>query len=79
MALLLYVRDHQLPSSGGAILLSPWVDTTASLGSWDSNAVSFFYVTFFALADSARSRSAPRLPLRRRRQDDGSHAPLPRR
>jgi acetyl esterase/lipase len=39
MALLLYLRDHKMSLPGGAILLSPWVDQTASLGSWDSNAV----------------------------------------
>lgn len=43
MALLLYLRDHAsppLPMIGGGALLSPWVDLTSSLGSWDSNKVS---------------------------------------
>ncbi|GAA5999230.1 alpha/beta hydrolase [Rhodotorula paludigena] len=37
MALILYIRDLKLPPMGGAVLLSPWVDMTASLGSWDEN------------------------------------------
>ena len=36
-ALLLYLRDAGLPMVGGAILISPWVDLTASLGSWVAN------------------------------------------
>ena len=36
-ALLLYLRDSGLPLPAGAILLSPWVDLTASLGSWVVN------------------------------------------
>lgn len=40
MALILYLRDHDMPQVGSALLISPWVDLTASLGSWDSNAVS---------------------------------------
>ncbi|EGU12195.1 putative Monocarboxylate permease [Rhodotorula toruloides ATCC 204091] len=36
-ALMLYLRDEKLPQVGGAILLSPWVDLTSSLASWDEN------------------------------------------
>lgn len=40
MALMLYLRDSKkLPQIGGGILLSPWVDSTSSLKSWESNAV----------------------------------------
>lgn len=42
MALMLYIRDEKLPSMGAAVLLSPWVDMTASLGSWDENKVRIF-------------------------------------
>ncbi|BGP18273.1 hypothetical protein JCM10213_007904 [Rhodosporidiobolus nylandii] len=37
VALMMYLRDEGLPQVGGAVLLSPWVDMTASLGSWDEN------------------------------------------
>lgn len=37
-ALMLYLRDHQLPMVGSALLISPWCDLTASLRSWQSNA-----------------------------------------
>ncbi|GAA5976331.1 hypothetical protein JCM11641_005983 [Rhodosporidiobolus odoratus] len=37
MALMLYLRDSGLPQVGGAVLLSPWLDLTASLSSWDEN------------------------------------------
>jgi len=37
-ALLLYLRDNDLPLPVGGILFSPWVDLTASFATWDSNA-----------------------------------------
>lgn len=39
LALLQYLRDSKLPSLGGAILFSPWSDQTASMKSWEDNAV----------------------------------------
>lgn len=39
MALLLYLRDSNLPLPGAAVLLSPWCDLTMSLRSWEENAV----------------------------------------
>lgn len=39
MALLLYLRDNNLPLPGAAVLLSPWCDLTMSLRSWEENAV----------------------------------------
>ncbi|KAI8099121.1 alpha/beta hydrolase fold-domain-containing protein [Halteromyces radiatus] len=36
LAMMLYLRDHGLPSPEGACLLSPWVDLTFSYPSWDS-------------------------------------------
>ncbi|GAA6017651.1 hypothetical protein JCM10207_001236 [Rhodosporidiobolus poonsookiae] len=44
LALMLYLRDEGLPQVGGAVLVSPWVDMTASLGSWDENK-DFDYLT----------------------------------
>lgn len=38
LALLLYLRDTELPMPGGGILMSPWVDLTLSCDSWDRNA-----------------------------------------
>ncbi|GAA6020817.1 hypothetical protein JCM11491_004663 [Sporobolomyces phaffii] len=42
-ALVLYLRDHSArvvaPVPRGVVLLSPWVDLTASFASWDSNRV----------------------------------------
>ncbi|GAA5888703.1 hypothetical protein JCM5296_000072 [Sporobolomyces johnsonii] len=40
LALMLYLRDHDLPQLGAGILLSPWVDLTQSLKSWDYNLLS---------------------------------------
>ncbi|GAA5874457.1 hypothetical protein JCM8547_007367 [Rhodosporidiobolus lusitaniae] len=37
LALMLYLRDEKLPMVRGGILISPWVDMTASLRSWDEN------------------------------------------
>ncbi|GAA5888692.1 hypothetical protein JCM5296_000069 [Sporobolomyces johnsonii] len=37
LALMLYLRDNGLAQVGGGILISPWVDMTASLASWDDN------------------------------------------
>lgn len=39
LALLLYLRDNKMPLPGGAILISPWCDLTASFRTWDDNAV----------------------------------------
>ncbi|CAO3595985.1 unnamed protein product [Absidia cylindrospora] len=36
LAMLLYLRDHDLPSPEGACLLSPWVDLSFSYPSWNS-------------------------------------------
>ncbi|KAG8927001.1 hypothetical protein FRC01_008114 [Tulasnella sp. 417] len=38
LATLLYLRDSNLPLPGGAILMSPWVDLTLSMRSWETNA-----------------------------------------
>lgn len=38
LALLLYLRDTELPLPAGAILMSPWVDLTLSCDSWEHNA-----------------------------------------
>ncbi|GAA5934279.1 alpha/beta hydrolase [Sporobolomyces koalae] len=40
VALLLYLRDSDLPRLAGGVLLSPWVDFTSSFESWDLNASS---------------------------------------
>ncbi|GAA5951017.1 hypothetical protein JCM21900_004130 [Sporobolomyces salmonicolor] len=40
LALMLYLRDHDLAQLGAGILLSPWVDLTQSLKSWDYNLLS---------------------------------------
>ncbi|KAM0746269.1 hypothetical protein T439DRAFT_141788 [Meredithblackwellia eburnea MCA 4105] len=37
MGLLLYLRDQGMPLPGGAVVMSPWVDSTSSLMSWESN------------------------------------------
>ncbi|GAA6061862.1 hypothetical protein JCM10212_001295 [Sporobolomyces blumeae] len=36
-ALLLYLRDSRLPQLAGGVLMSPWVDLTLSLATWDKN------------------------------------------
>ncbi|GAA5825469.1 hypothetical protein JCM11251_007000 [Rhodosporidiobolus azoricus] len=59
LALMLYLRDNGLPQVGGAVLISPWVDLTVSLGSWDENK-DFDYLT---LGDPASPLSPPRLFL----------------
>jgi acetyl esterase/lipase len=40
LALLLYLRDNDMPLPGGAVLQSPWCDLTKSFRSWEENAVS---------------------------------------
>lgn len=35
LAMLLYLRDHNLPQPEGAVLISPWVDLTFSYPSWN--------------------------------------------
>lgn len=57
MALLLYLRDLAMPKMGGAILLSPWTDLTASLGSWDSNSVRPFLFSFVLVLTAWNSTS----------------------
>lgn len=37
MATMLYLAEHGMPQVGGAILLSPYVDGTSSLRSWEEN------------------------------------------
>lgn len=47
IALILYLRDHadRFEQVGGGILFSPWTDLTSSCGSWDSNRVSFLFLS----------------------------------
>ncbi|RUS33350.1 Alpha/Beta hydrolase protein [Jimgerdemannia flammicorona] len=37
LALLFYLRDHDMETPGGGVLFSPWVDLTFSSPSWDTN------------------------------------------
>lgn len=38
LSTMMYLRDEGYPLPSGAILMSPWVDLTMSMGSWDTNA-----------------------------------------
>ncbi|GJN94776.1 hypothetical protein Rhopal_007868-T1 [Rhodotorula paludigena] len=37
VALMMYLRDSNLPQVGGAVLLSPWLDLSTSFESWELN------------------------------------------
>lgn len=37
LALALHIRELQLPKPGGLVLISPWVDLTCSMPSWNRN------------------------------------------
>ncbi|KAK4050967.1 hypothetical protein OIV83_003096 [Microbotryomycetes sp. JL201] len=55
LALMLYLRDTEMPMIGGAYLLSPYCDGTSSLGSWKSNELS----DYLAMPD----RKHPMFPM----------------
>ncbi|GAA5893864.1 hypothetical protein JCM6882_003114 [Rhodosporidiobolus microsporus] len=59
LALMLYLRENELPQVGGAVLISPWVDMTASLGSWDENK----NLDYLTLGNNTSPLSPPRLFL----------------
>ncbi|GAA6033851.1 hypothetical protein JCM8097_000370 [Rhodosporidiobolus ruineniae] len=59
LALLLYLRDAGLPQLAGGLLISPWVDMTASLGSWDENKD----LDYLSSGDPSDPLSPPRLFL----------------
>nr|CRX79085.1 hypothetical protein ls5930a1_00121 [Leucosporidium scottii] len=59
LALMLYLRDQRMERLGGAILLSPWSDMTASMQSWESNA----HIDYLSLPPGDSKFSPPHLYL----------------
>ncbi|ORY83587.1 Alpha/Beta hydrolase protein [Leucosporidium creatinivorum] len=59
LALMLYIRDQKMARLGGAILLSPWSDMTASMQSWETNAA----LDYLSLPPPNSALSPPHLYL----------------